>query len=140
MTSQLLNYRLLFIQSSLPGSAVSPYKRTLRNNHVASSIVFARWCQSAPHVVAQIGIGTVPVLPPAESLSVYRPPDMLKHVPVRPLPPLKTAPLHRDLHPHLIAAPLHTDLHPHLTMLPWAHPSAHPKQQLDRFSRFCRAH
>jgi len=25
-------------------------------------------------------------------------------------------------------------------MLPWAHPSAHPKQLLDQFSCFCRAH
>jgi len=25
-------------------------------------------------------------------------------------------------------------------MLPWAHPSPHPKHHFDRFSRFCRAH
>ena len=25
-------------------------------------------------------------------------------------------------------------------MLPWAHPSPHPKRHLDRISRFCRAH
>jgi len=25
-------------------------------------------------------------------------------------------------------------------MIPWAHSSPQPKQQIDRFSRFCRAH
>jgi len=30
--------------------------------------------------------------------------------------------------------------HNHLIMSPWAHPSPHPKQHIDRFSRLCRAH
>jgi len=41
------------------------------------------------------------------------------------LPPLKVAPFHGDVH-----------LHPHI--VPWAHPSPHPKRHLDGFSRFCR--
>ena len=40
----------------------------------------------------------------------------------------------------LKVAPSHGDLDSHLTVLPWAHPSPHPRQLLDRFSRFCRAH
>jgi len=37
-------------------------------------------------------------------------------------------------------APSHGDVDPHLIMVPWAHPSPQPKLHLDRFSRFCRAH
>ena len=32
------------------------------------------------------------------------------------------------------------DLDPHLTVVPWAQPIPHPKQSLDWFSHFCRAH
>jgi len=45
--------------------------------HKDSSIVFARLRQRAPHLVHPIDINrTVPVLPPSESLWVYRPPGM----------------------------------------------------------------
>jgi len=43
------------------------------------SVVFARLRQCAPHLVHPIGIRTVPVLPPAESLLVYRAPEMSGH-------------------------------------------------------------
>jgi len=56
------------------------------------SVVFARWRQCVPHLVHPISICTVPVLLPAESLSVYRPPDMSRHVLGRPLFALKIAP------------------------------------------------
>ena len=41
--------------------------------------------------------------------------------------PLKTAPFHGDVDPHLIYGP-------------WAHPSPQPTRHLDRFSHFYRAH
>ena len=44
--------------------------------HADHSIVLARWHQCAPHLVHLIGIHTVPVLPPAESLWVHQPSDV----------------------------------------------------------------
>ena len=55
------------------------------------SIVFVKWRQCASHLVHPIGMRTVPVLPPAESLCVYRPPDMSGHVLGRFLFALKIA-------------------------------------------------
>jgi len=37
-------------------------------------------------------------------------------------------------------APSHEDLDPIQYVVPWVHPTLHPKRHLDRFSRFCTAH
>ena len=57
----------------------------------------------------------------------------------RPSQPITKVPLRaREYRPHLI----HGFMGPPKStyMVPWAHPSPHPKRHLDRFSCFCRAH
>jgi len=92
------------------------------------STVFARWRQCAPHITQSLG--------PTESIYPKRYLDrfvrfrtahgrMYLYFTIGCPFPLKVAPSHGDLDPHLI----------HVS---WAHPSPHPKRHLYRFSHFRR--
>jgi len=93
-------------------------------------MVFARLCQCAPHVTsASLG----PPESSTETASRLVQPffSQLTAQCRRAWPvmyfPLKIAPSHGGLEPHLIY------------MVAWANPTPRPKRHLDRFSRFCRA-